>query len=104
MLFKKSACPVSTRCGQNVTDLVVTFVIRRPVHGCGDSVDDVLDRWRHWVFFIAHNVDPSGGRTPRGGHYKQSPVRLSVPHSGDWTAVVVPGAGGTVTASVRVFT
>lgn len=57
-------------------------------------------------------VDPSNLRAMEngqqfsytGGHYKQSPVRLSVPHSGDWTAVVVPGAGGTVTASVRVLT
>ncbi len=38
-----------------------------------------------------------------GGHYKQSPIRLRVPRAGDWTAVVVPGAGGTVHASVRVL-
>jgi len=29
-----------------------------------------------------------------GGHYKQSPVRLRVPSSDDWTAIVIPGAGG----------
>src|SRR5271166_2620816 len=28
-----------------------------------------------------------------GGHYKRSPVRLHVPSSGDWTAVVIPGSG-----------
>jgi Domain of unknown function (DUF1883) len=38
-----------------------------------------------------------------GDHYKQSPVRLIVPSSGDWTAVVIPGPGGTVRASVRTF-
>jgi hypothetical protein len=37
-----------------------------------------------------------------GGHYKQSPVKLSVPASGDWTVVVVPGQGGQVRASVSV--
>lgn len=55
-------------------------------------------------------VDPSnlrameGGRRFRyhGGHFKGSPVRLKVPESGNWTVVVVPGAGGTVRASVRV--
>lgn len=38
-----------------------------------------------------------------GGHYQQSPARLTVPNAGDWTAVVVPGAGGSVRASVRVL-
>lgn len=38
-----------------------------------------------------------------GGHYKGSPVRLTVPTSGTWTVVVVPGAGGTVRASVRTI-
>jgi hypothetical protein len=38
-----------------------------------------------------------------GGHYKRSPIRLQVPNSGNWTAVVIPGAGGTVRASVRVW-
>lgn len=55
-------------------------------------------------------VDPvnlsnmESGRSFRyhGGHYKQSPVRLSVPSSGLWTVVVVPGQGGQVRASVRV--
>jgi hypothetical protein len=37
-----------------------------------------------------------------GGHYTQSPVRLRVPSSGAWTAVVAP-IGGSVQASVRVF-
>lgn len=36
-----------------------------------------------------------------GGHYKQSPVRLQVPSSGSWTAVVIP-IGGRVEASVSV--
>jgi hypothetical protein len=37
-----------------------------------------------------------------GGHYQQSPVRLSVPSSGTWTAVVIP-TGGRVEASVKVI-
>jgi hypothetical protein len=37
-----------------------------------------------------------------GGHYKQSPVRLQVPSSGSWTAVVIP-SGGRVEASIRVY-
>jgi hypothetical protein len=37
-----------------------------------------------------------------GGHYDRSPVRLPVPHSGHWTAVVIP-TGGRVQASVQVF-
>lgn len=38
-----------------------------------------------------------------GGHYKASPIRLAVPSSGSWTAVVVPGQRGTVRATVRVL-
>jgi hypothetical protein len=38
-----------------------------------------------------------------GGHYKGSPVRLNVPTGGVWTAIVIPGQGGTVDASVRVI-
>ena len=38
-----------------------------------------------------------------GGHYKQSPVRLGVPSSGTWTAIVIP-IGGHIEASVRVIT
>ena len=38
-----------------------------------------------------------------GGHYKQSPIVLRVPSSGTWTAVVVPGRGGRVTANCRVL-
>lgn len=38
-----------------------------------------------------------------GGHYKQSPVRLEVPSTGTWTAIVIP-IGGRVEASIRVIT
>lgn len=38
-----------------------------------------------------------------GGRYKQSPVRLQIPSPGHWTAVVMPGPGGAVSASVRVL-
>jgi Domain of unknown function (DUF1883) len=56
-------------------------------------------------------VDPSNlldferGRSFRytGGHYKSSPVSLRVPTAGQWTAVVVPGLGGRVEASVEVI-
>jgi hypothetical protein len=38
-----------------------------------------------------------------GGHYKQSPVRLTIPSPGQWFAIVVPGPGGTVRSSARVL-
>jgi hypothetical protein len=38
-----------------------------------------------------------------GGHYARSPVRLQVPSSNNWTAIVIPGVGGRVRASVRVI-
>jgi hypothetical protein len=45
-----------------------------------------------------------GGRVNYyGGHYKSSPVRLTVPTSGTWTVVVVPSPGGTVHAAVRTI-
>lgn len=58
--------------------------------------------------FLVDNVNLSsfkrGGQYRRyGGHYKHSPVVLGVPSSGTWTAVVVPGLGGRVEASVRVL-
>jgi hypothetical protein len=37
-----------------------------------------------------------------GGRYRQSPVRLSPPSGGSWTAVVIP-VGGHVEASVQVL-
>lgn len=36
-----------------------------------------------------------------GGHYNRSPITLQVPHSGYWTAVVIPS--GRVEASVDVL-
>jgi len=36
-----------------------------------------------------------------GGHFKQSPVTLQVPHASIWTAVVIPS--GRVEASVEVL-
>ena len=38
-----------------------------------------------------------------GRHYTSSPVRLRIPTSGMWTAVVVPGPGGNVNATVRTI-
>jgi hypothetical protein len=37
-----------------------------------------------------------------GVHAKKSPVTIPIPSTGEWTAVVVPGVGGAVEASVRV--
>ena len=40
----------------------------------------------------------------RGGHYRQSPVRLPVPYPGSWHVVVdLGGSPGSVNASVRVL-
>lgn len=50
-----------------------------------------------------HKFERGGQFSYVGGHYKGSPVRLRVPSSGTWTAVVVPSPGGTVEASVRVI-
>lgn len=39
-----------------------------------------------------------------GGHFKQSPVRLAVPHSGHWHVTIdLGGYGGSVNSSVRVL-
>lgn len=36
-----------------------------------------------------------------GGHYDQSPITLQVPHTGHWTAIVIPS--GRVEAAVEVL-
>jgi hypothetical protein len=49
----------------------------------------------------------SEGRPYRylGGHYRQSPVRLAVPYSGHWHAVVdLQGLRGSVRSSAQKFT
>ena len=39
-----------------------------------------------------------------GGHYKQSPARISIPHSGMWYVVVdMGGYAGRVNADVKVI-
>jgi hypothetical protein len=39
-----------------------------------------------------------------GGHYKRSPVRITVPHAGHWYVMVdLGGYGGRVSSSARVF-
>ena len=47
----------------------------------------------------------NGGQfTYYGGHYKQSPVRITVPHAGTWYVTVdLGGYGGQVRSSVRVI-
>jgi hypothetical protein len=82
--------------------------VKFPLHNvnAGAVVEVTLSGVESDVFL----VDPpnlaamQAGRQFRytGGHYKQSPVRLRVPSSGEWTAIVVPGTGGSVRASIRV--
>lgn len=46
------------------------------------------------------------GRTHRyhGGHFKESPVRIPIPHLGHWHVVVdLGGNGGRLSASVSVL-
>lgn len=73
----------------------------------GAVVVTTLDGVESDVFLVdpSNLLDFEGGRSFRytGGHYKSSPVRLQVPTSGHWTAVVVPGVGGRVQASVEVI-
>lgn len=38
-----------------------------------------------------------------GGHSTRSPVRIAVPRTGHWHVIVVPGLGGTVSASAQVL-
>ena len=39
-----------------------------------------------------------------GGHYKQSPVHLTIPHAGTWYVIIdLGGYGGYVSSSVRVI-
>ena len=42
--------------------------------------------------------------TYHGGHYKQSPVRLAIPHTGVWYVTIdLGGRTGHVSSSVRVI-
>jgi hypothetical protein len=82
--------------------------LKFPLHNqnAGAIVEVTLSGVESDVFLVdpANLLALESGRqfTYHGGHYKQSPVRLSVPHAGDWIAIVVPGVGGRVNASVRV--
>lgn len=49
-----------------------------------------------------HSFAAGGRYSYRGGHYRQSPVRLAVPAAGAWHVVVVP-TGGRVEACVTVL-
>jgi hypothetical protein len=83
--------------------------MRFPLHqqSAGTVIEATLSGVESDVFL----VDPANLRSFElgqsfqyyGGHYNQSPIRLRVPRTGDWTAVVVPGTGGMVRASVRVL-
>lgn len=37
-----------------------------------------------------------------GGHYNRSPIRITIPHDGNWHILVIP-TGGAVKASVQVI-
>jgi hypothetical protein len=73
----------------------------------GSTVRATLSGVESDVFLVDSRnlLDFENGRPFRyiGGHYKRSPVNLTVPSSGTWTLVVVPGRGGTVRAEVRVI-
>lgn len=77
--------------------------------GPGTTVEVTLSGVESDVFIVdAPNFAAmQHGRSFRyhGGHSQASPVRLSVPHQGNWTAVVIPtgGAGQRVSASARVL-
>ena len=47
----------------------------------------------------------NGGQfTYHGGHYKQSPVRITIPHAGTWYVTIdLGGYAGQVRSSVRVI-
>jgi Domain of unknown function (DUF1883) len=74
--------------------------------GSGAAVEVVLRGVASNVFLVDNlnllKLERGGQFTYYGGHCDSSPVRLRVPSSGMWTAVVVP-IGGYVEASVSVF-
>jgi hypothetical protein len=72
----------------------------------GAVVEVVLRGVASDVFLVddlnLHKLERGGQFTYYSGHCERSPVRLRVPSSGMWTAVVIP-IGGHVEASVSVF-
>jgi hypothetical protein len=82
--------------------------LKFPLHHqpSGAVVEIVLRGVESDVFLVddlnLHQFERGGQFSYVGGHYKSSPVRLRVPSSGGWTALVIP-SGGSVQASVRVI-
>lgn len=84
--------------------------LKFPLHHqtAGAVVEVTLSGVESDVFLVdeinLRQFERGSGFSYTGGHYKGSPVRLRVPSSGSWAAVVVPSPGGTVRAQVRVIT
>jgi hypothetical protein len=82
--------------------------LKFPLHhqDAGVTVEVTLQGVESDVFLVdstnLSSFERGGQYRYYGGHYKSSPVRLTVPSNGTWTAVVVP-VGGTVKAVVRTF-
>ena len=77
-------------------------------HQVSGTVVEVTLRGVESDVFIVDDInlqqlERGGSFSYHGGHYKGSPVRLPVPSSGRWTAVVIPSPGGTVQATARVI-
>jgi hypothetical protein len=76
-------------------------------HQTGGAVVEVVLRGVASDVFLVddlnlYKLERGGQFAYYGGHCERSPVRLRVPLSGMWTAVVIP-IGGYVEASVSVF-
>jgi hypothetical protein len=77
------------------------------LRSAGDLVEVTLDRAANVKLMDGSNFSSyRSGRKHQyyGGQATQSPVRLSVPHSGHWhLAIDLGGYGGSVRAGVRVL-
>jgi hypothetical protein len=82
--------------------------LKFPLHyqSAGVTVEVTMQGVESDVFLIdsanLSSFERGGQFSYQGGHYKASPVRLTIPSNGTWTAVVVP-TGGTVKAAVRTI-
>jgi Domain of unknown function (DUF1883) len=83
--------------------------LKFPLHhqNSGTVVEVTLRGVESDVFLVddpnLRQLERGGQVRYHGGHYNGSPVRLRVPSSGNWTAVVIPSPGGTVQAAARVI-
>jgi hypothetical protein len=79
--------------------------LKFPVPSGASVVEVALQGVESDVFLVDHtnlsSFEHGAQFRYTGGHYQQSPVRLPVPPGSGWTVIVIPGAGGTVRASMR---